>query len=128
MLFRSKPKNGGYLRVMSGDLLHIEPDSLNLSRLQLTMPGLKPAAIGPIAHRSIPMADDDDVIDDFSIDAYEDPIAQRALACVAVGRAAMEAKEDDGVRDILLTMMRKLTASIKTPPAGSLTSVPGGKS
>ena len=74
------------------------------------------------------MADDEDVIEDISLDAYEDPIAQRALACVCVGRAAMEASNDDAVRGILLTMMRKLTASIKAPSEATLTAIPGGKS
>lgn len=73
------------------------------------------------------MADDDDVIEEVAIDAFEDPVAQRAIACVTVGKAAIEAKDDEQVRGLLLTMMRKLNGSIKAPSEASLTSIAGGK-
>jgi hypothetical protein len=48
-----------------------------------------------------------------------DIVSQRALAFCNLAKVA-DAVEDQAVRDECLTMMRKLTASIKSPPTAEL--------
>lgn len=66
--------------------------------------------------------DDDDVVfvDDMDLDAFTDPVAQRAMAFCAVARLAVEVAGDDEVRAVVLTMLKKLPASIRTPPTADL--------
>lgn len=73
------------------------------------------------------MRDDDENFELIESDPlfFEDPIAQRAVAFVQVAHCADNVK-NDAVRDITLTMMRKLSASIKTPPTAELRAIKGG--
>jgi hypothetical protein len=64
----------------------------------------------------------DDTNDDLELDAlsdFQDVISQRAIAFCNVARLA-GSLEDAVVKDLCLTMMRKLTASIKSPSTASL--------
>ena len=70
--------------------------------------------------------DDDDVIllDDTDPDIFSDPVAQRAMAFCAVARLAVEVAEDAEVRSVVLTMLKKLPASIRTPSTAELKPLP----
>lgn len=70
--------------------------------------------------------DDDDVVfvEDLDLADFTDPIAQRAVAFCAVARLAVEVAGDEEVREVVLMMLRKLPASIKTPPAAELHPLP----
>ncbi len=48
-----------------------------------------------------------------------DVVSQRALAFCNVAKIA-DVVEDPAVKEACLTMLRKLTASIKSPPSGEL--------
>jgi hypothetical protein len=54
---------------------------------------------------------------------FQDVVAQRALAFCNVARLA-DVVHDAAVKDLCLTMMRKLTASIKSPPTADLRVIP----
>lgn len=67
------------------------------------------------------MDEDDDVLStEPEIDAFEDHVAQRAIAFCHVARLTMEAKLDDEVRAVCLTMLKKLPNSIKAPSTADL--------
>lgn len=69
--------------------------------------------------------DDDDMdglSDPFS---YEDLISQRAMAFYHVARLT-DTVQDEAVKDLCLTMLRKLNASIKSPSTAELRSIEGG--
>lgn len=57
---------------------------------------------------------------------YEDTTSQRAMAFYHVARLTDTVK-DEAVRDLCLTMLRKLNASIKVNPTAELRSIDGGK-
>jgi hypothetical protein len=68
--------------------------------------------------------DDDDMdglSDPFS---YEDLISQRAMAFYHVARLT-DIVQDEEVKDLCLTMLRKLNASIKAPSTAELRSIEG---
>ncbi len=68
--------------------------------------------------------DDDDMdglSDPFS---YEDLISQRAMAFYHVARLT-DVVQDEAVKDLCLTMLRKLNASIKAPSTAELRSIEG---
>lgn len=68
--------------------------------------------------------DDDDMdglSDPFS---YEDLISQRAMAFYHVARLT-DVVQDEAVKDLCLTMLRKLNASIKAPSTAELRTIEG---
>jgi hypothetical protein len=69
---------------------------------------------------------DDEVflVEEMDPDMFSDPVAQRAVAFCAVARLAVEVAEDEAVREIVLTMLRKLPASIKAPSTAELKPLP----
>jgi hypothetical protein len=71
----------------------------------------------------------DDTHDDTSSLAdpfcYEDSVSQRAMAFYHVAKLADTIK-DETVKDLCLTMLRKLNASVKTTPTADLRSIDGG--
>jgi len=50
---------------------------------------------------------------------YEDTIAQRAMAFCQLAKVA-DSVSDAAVRELCLTMLRKLNANVRTPAAGEL--------
>jgi hypothetical protein len=56
---------------------------------------------------------------------YEDPVSQRAMAFCHVAKLADTIK-DEAIKEMCLTMLRKLNAIIKTSPTGDLRSIEGG--
>ena len=56
---------------------------------------------------------------------YEDPVSQRAMAFCHVAKLADTIK-DEAIKEMCLTMLRKLNASIKTPSTADLRSIEGG--
>ncbi|CAB4124886.1 hypothetical protein UFOVP62_40 [uncultured Caudovirales phage] len=71
------------------------------------------------------MNDDDIVlVDELDLDTFSDPIAQRAVAFCAVARLAVEVAGDEDVRAVVLTMLKKLPASIKTPSTAEVKPLP----
>lgn len=74
------------------------------------------------------MASDDDgdleFMDDLDPGIFEDYIAQRAVAFCFLVRAA-ETAQDQTVKDLTFTMMRKVSMSIKTPSTADLKSIDG---
>jgi hypothetical protein len=56
---------------------------------------------------------------------YEDPVSQRAMAFCHVAKLADTIK-DEAVKELCLTMLRKLNASIRTPSTADLRSIEGG--
>jgi hypothetical protein len=64
---------------------------------------------------------DDNVIslDECDPENFIDPVAQRALAFVALARFA-ECVKDEKTKDLTFSMMRKITMSIKTPSTAEL--------
>ena len=70
--------------------------------------------------------DDDDALGlDHPFDV-PDVVSQRALAFCNVAKIA-DVVEDQAVKEACLTMLRKLTASIKSPPAAELRVISEGK-
>ena len=57
---------------------------------------------------------------------YEDTISQRAMAFYHVARLTDSIK-DETVKDLSLTMLRKLNASIKAPATAELRLIDGSK-
>ncbi len=56
---------------------------------------------------------------------YEDPVSQRAMAFCHVAKLADTIK-DEAVKELCLTMLRKLNASIRTHSTADLRSIEGG--
>jgi hypothetical protein len=56
---------------------------------------------------------------------YEDPVSQRAMAFCHVAKLADTIK-DEAIKEMCLTMLRKLNASIKTSSTADLRSIEGG--
>jgi len=71
--------------------------------------------------------EDADEVETLEITSWEDPVAQRAGAFVQVGQFAISCADDEQVRSLALSMLRKLNASIKTPPEAELRVISGGK-
>ena len=73
------------------------------------------------------MTDDthDDTLNLTDPSEYEDPVSQRAVAFCHVARLA-NSVEDEAVKELCLTMLRKLNASIRTPSTADLRSIEGG--
>lgn len=59
-------------------------------------------------------------------ESYEDPVAQRAAAFVQLARFADQASNATA-QELTFTMMRKVSASIRTPPTAEVRSIDGGK-
>lgn len=57
---------------------------------------------------------------------YEDQISQRAMAFYHVARLT-DGVQDEAVKDLCLTMLRKLNASIRTPSTAELRSIEGSR-
>ncbi len=72
------------------------------------------------------MSDDthDDVIDLADPSDYEDMVSQRAIAFCHVAKLADTVK-DEAVKELCLTMLRKLNSSIRTPSTADLRSIEG---
>jgi hypothetical protein len=75
------------------------------------------------------MSDDthDHTIDLAEAYDYEDALSQRAMAFCEVAKLADTIK-DEAVKELCLTMLRKLNASIKAPSTADLRSIEGGPS
>jgi hypothetical protein len=74
------------------------------------------------------MSDDthDDAIDLVDPSEYEDLVSQRAMAFCHVAKLADTIK-DEAVKELCLTMLRKLNSSIRTPSTADLRSIEGGR-
>ncbi|HEY8035374.1 MAG TPA: hypothetical protein VIF37_07285 [Methylobacter sp.] len=72
------------------------------------------------------MSDDthDDVIDLADPSDYEETVSQRAIAFCHVAKVADTVK-DEAVKELCLTMLRKLNSSIRTPSTADLRSIEG---
>jgi hypothetical protein len=57
---------------------------------------------------------------------YDDSVSQRAMAFYYVAKLSDTIK-DEAVKELCVTMLRKLNASVKAPPAADLRSIEGGK-
>ncbi len=57
---------------------------------------------------------------------YEDQVSQRAMAFYHVARLT-DSVQDTAVKDLCLTMLRKLNASIKAPSTAELRSIEGSR-
>ena len=68
---------------------------------------------------------DDDIINLVDPSEYEDPVSQRAMAFCHVAKLA-DTVQDEAVKELCLTMLRKLNASIRTPSTADLRSIEGG--
>ena len=68
---------------------------------------------------------DDDMFNLVDPSEYEDPVSQRAMAFCHVAKLA-DTVEDEAVKELCLTMLRKLNASIRTPSTADLRSIEGG--
>lgn len=74
------------------------------------------------------MSDDDDSDYEYSDpSSFEDYIAQRACAFVIVAKFA-DSVTDPDVKEITMTMLRKINSSIKTPSTAELKQIGGGRS
>lgn len=73
------------------------------------------------------MSDDDDFMDDVDPSNYEDYVAQRAASFVLLARFA-DSAIDSTAKELTFTMMRKVSASIKTPSTADVVTLTGGKS
>lgn len=58
---------------------------------------------------------------------FQDVVAQRTIAFCRLAQVT-GAAEDDRVKDICLTMMRKICSSIKTPATGEVRLITGSES
>jgi len=73
------------------------------------------------------MSDDDDSDYEYSDpSSFEDYIAQRACAFVIVAKFA-DSVTDPDVKEITMTMLRKINSSIKTPSTAELKPFGGGR-
>jgi len=57
---------------------------------------------------------------------YEDAISQRAMTFCHVAKLA-DTVQVEAVKELCLTMLRKLNASIRTPSTAELRSIEGGR-
>ena len=57
---------------------------------------------------------------------YQDTLSQRAMAFFHVAKLT-DTLENEAVRDLCLTMLRKLNASVRAPSTAELRSIEGGK-
>lgn len=73
------------------------------------------------------MAEDDDDAIDIDPSSFEDPVASRAIAFVHVGKFVADCP-DEKVKEIGMTMLRKINSSIKAPSDAEVKAFPGGKS
>ena len=75
------------------------------------------------------MSDDthDDMINLDDPSEYEDPVSQRAMAFCHVAKLA-DTVQNEAVKELCLTMLRKLNASIRTPSTADLRPLKGGTS
>src|ERR1017187_3201458 len=75
------------------------------------------------------MSDDthDDMINLDDPSEYEDPVSQRAMAFCHVAKLA-DTVPNEAVKELCLSMLRKLNASIRTPSTADLRSIEGGTS
>lgn len=73
------------------------------------------------------MSDDihDDTIDLADPSEYEDLVSQRVMAFCHLAKLA-DTIRDETVKDLCLTMLRKLNSSIRTPSTAELRSIEGG--
>src|SRR5208283_3867864 len=67
----------------------------------------------------------DDMINLDDPSEYEDPVSQRAMAFCHVAKLA-DTVQDEAVKELCLTMLRKLNASVRTPSTADLRSIEGG--
>ncbi|QGM97830.1 hypothetical protein [Methylocystis parvus] len=67
--------------------------------------------------------DMDGLADPFS---YEDLVSQRAMAFYHVARLT-DTVQDEAVKELCLTMLRKLNASIRAPSTAELRTIEGSK-
>jgi hypothetical protein len=67
--------------------------------------------------------DMDGLSDPFS---YEDLVSQRAMAFYHVAKLT-DSVQDEAVKELCLTMLRKLNASIRAPSTADLRTIEGGK-
>ena len=74
------------------------------------------------------MSDDthDDMINLDDPSEYEDPVSQRAMAFCHVAKLA-DTIQNEAVKELCLTMLRKLNATIRTPSTADLRSIEGGQ-
>lgn len=54
---------------------------------------------------------------------FQDPVAQRAVAFCNLAQIAESAKDAE-VKELCLAMMRKVSATVKTPPRAELKTLP----
>jgi hypothetical protein len=68
--------------------------------------------------------DEDNVVylDDADPSVFIDPVAQRALAFVALARFT-EIAQDEKTKELTFSMMRKITMSIRTPSTAELKAI-----
>ena len=73
------------------------------------------------------MSDDthDDTIDLTDPSDYEDLVSQRAMAFCHVAKLA-NTIDDETIKELCLTMLRKLNSSIRAPSTADLRSIEGG--
>lgn len=67
----------------------------------------------------------DDTVELSDPSEYQDAVSQRAMAFCHVARLT-DTIQDEAVKDLCLTMLRKLNASIRTPSTAELRSIGGG--
>ena len=72
------------------------------------------------------MDDDDFEMIEEAIGSFDDAIAQRAIAFVHVAQFAAIV-EDTTTKELCYTMLRKISASIKTPSTADLKTIDGGR-
>jgi hypothetical protein len=58
---------------------------------------------------------------------YEDSVSQRAMAFYYIAKMSDTIK-DPAIKDLCLTMLRKINASVKAPSTAELRSIEGGQS
>jgi hypothetical protein len=73
------------------------------------------------------MSDDvhDDTIDLADPSEYADEVSQRTMAFCHLAKLA-DRIEDEAVKELCLTMLRKLNSSIRAPSTAELRSIEGG--
>jgi len=83
--------------------------------------------LGSITESLKLMSDDthDDMINLVDPSEYEDPVSQRAMAFCHVAKLT-DTVQDEAVKELCLTMLRKLNGSIRTPSTADLRSIEGG--
>ncbi len=69
--------------------------------------------------------DDDDTADLADPFSYDDSVSQRAMAFYYVAKLSDTIK-DKAIKELCLTMLRKLNGSIKAPSTAELRAIDGG--